>query len=193
MEKAQSNMNRLPFAQKEDQLASINAAITSLDQLAVENQDIQDLLALRQESFNRLYDLSLATAQLISAVSSNIPEAAESSLQCLSKLNKSSAIVPTQPEETNTNSIIGGKYLNQILALINEFAQQPNPNLITAVELEQRLNQVFEFAEKKEIIPPVPEDQSWKLLRQKHIPLYNKINALGQEEESSEEKQDNKQ
>ena len=175
------------LGRQQEPLEVVREAVDALAEIKHENEKIQETIALRQETFGKLTDLSLAAAQLIGAIDSGVPEVETSSLQCLSKLDKSTTIVPNKPEdEADASPQIGSKILNQILVMVAEFSQQPNLNLISSVQFEQKLNKVFEFAEKKSIIPTVKNNESWKALTQSHLLLYQKLNSINEQEDAGE-------
>ena len=153
------------LGRQQEPLEVVREAVDALAEIKHENEKIQETIALRQETFGKLTDLSLAATQLIGATT----------------------IVPNKPEdEADASPQIGSKILNQILVMVAEFSQQPNLNLISSVQFEQKLNKVFEFAEKKSIIPTVKNNESWKALTQSHLLLYQKLNSINEQEDAGE-------
>ena len=69
---------------------------------------------------------------------------------------------------------------NQILAVIVEDIQKANGNmnLISLMDLETKLNQLFAFAEEKEIIPETDDSKGWKKAMLAHQSLFEKIQQL---------------
>ncbi|KAK8886028.1 hypothetical protein M9Y10_041487 [Tritrichomonas musculus] len=179
--------------QQQQQLALLEEAMKSrkeIELLTEETNKLKEKLTMKQDTLNRLQKLCLASASLLNSVDSTSTETEMSSLKCLTKLDQSTAVVPTENEEEEDQmKLIVGKYLNQILAVIVDFSEQNNGNLniINLVQLEQKLNQLFAFAESKEIIPRVEESQSWKKGVALHKPLFDKITEINDSKDDDEE------
>ncbi|KAH0790184.1 hypothetical protein GPJ56_005920 [Histomonas meleagridis] len=152
-----------------------------IDAMNEENNRIKEKLARSQETLQRLQNLCIASASLIDQ--KNIEP---SSLKYLSKLSDSTAVVPnkTKDEEDQTKLIIG-KYLNQILAVIVDFTEQnSNPNILSMLQLENTLYQLFKFAEEKELVPKRADNEGWKQGMAVHGALAEQIlNTLENDEE----------
>ena len=179
--------------QQQKQLALLEEAMKSrkdIEILTEETSKLKEKLSIKQDTLNRLQKLCLASASLLNSVDSSSAETEMSSLKCLTKLDQSTAVVPTENEEEEDQmKLIVGKYLNQILAVIVDFSEQNNGNmnLINLIQLEQKLNQLFAFAESKEIIPKVDEAQSWKKGVALHKPLIDKITEINDQKDEEEE------
>lgn len=161
-----------------------------------ENDKLIQKLASQQEKLLRLNDLSLASASLIGSINSPSKEAEKSSLITLAKLDKSSALKEENEKEDEASpGLIGGKYLNQIMAIIADatlYSSEP-ANLISQVQLEKKLESVFDFGEKKGIIPKVESQKSWKAQTFRHEPLYKNISSLTKSEEEEEKDKEEKE
>jgi hypothetical protein len=90
--------------------------------------------------------------------------------------------------------LIVGKYLHQILSVIAEFAQTHAGNLsiISLLQLESKLNQLFAFAEEREIIPQTDESHGWKKGMLAHQELFAQLQKVlegeaGGEDESGDQ------
>ncbi|OHT10244.1 hypothetical protein TRFO_04248 [Tritrichomonas foetus] len=114
-----------------------------------------------------------------------------SSLQCLTKLDQSTAVKPTDDDEEESQAkLIVGKYLNQLLAVLVDFSEQNqnNMNILSLLQLEKKLSSLFAFAEQKEIIPETEETQGWKKGVAQHQQLADRImQIMGQDEEDANE------
>ena len=180
------------MSRTQDQLAILQDAMNSRKQIELlteETERLKEKLASRQELLNRLNKLCLAAATLAGSVDSGSSETEPSSLKLLSKLSESNAVEPTEPEdEQDAAKAIVGKYLNQILAVIFSIGEesQGNLNILTLINLEEKLQQLFAFAENKGIIPPTEENQGWKLQFAKHKPIADKIKSV-MENDAAEE------
>jgi hypothetical protein len=67
-----------------------------------------------------------------------------SSLQCLTMLDQSTAVVFPAPEKIEDGAkLITGKYLNQLLAVFVDFAEQnqEDVNIVSVLQLELKLKQ----------------------------------------------------
>lgn len=181
MKSALNNFIAYKMQNQQQQLALLQAAMQSrkeIDALTEETNKLKEKIALKQESLNRLQKLSLSSASLVASVDNTSSETEMSSLKCLTKLKQSTAVIPDEKDKDEDEiKLIVGKYLNQLLAVIVDFSQQNNGNLnlITLLQLEERLNQLFTLAEDRDIIPKVKETESWKSLVAQHKPLVQKI------------------
>lgn len=154
--------------QEREQLAQLEGVMEAhkrVMSLNEENEKLKEKLAARQEILNRLQKLTIAAASLVGSVDSTSPETEQSSLQCLVKLEQSTAVSPDspEPEEIGVEMIIG-KYLNQVLAVIVEATQEANGemDLISLIQLAMKLKQLFLLAEEKDIITTTEEGKGWK-------------------------------
>jgi hypothetical protein len=153
-----------------------------------DNSRLQYKLASQREVAARLQQLTLAAAGLMGSVDSTVPETEPSSLKTLAKLDQSSAIAPIdEPPATDEGKLLTGKYLNQLLTVLVEFAEQNQEdwNVVSLSQLEQKYKALFAFAESKEIIPASAPDKGWKKKFQVREPFYAKINELLQSEPDS--------
>lgn len=170
--------------QQQRQLAILEEALKTrkrIDAIQEENDQIKESLATKQAILARLNQMSLAAASLIGSVDNTAETVEPTSLACLSKLDQSNAVVgEKEEEEEDTTKMIAGKYLNQILAVIVDDIQKGNGglNLISLMDLETKLNQLFAFAEEKEIIPETDGSKGWKKAMIAHQGLFEKIQGL---------------
>ena len=170
------------------------SARKNIDVITEETNRLKQKLTERQETLNRLQKLCIAASSLLNSVDSSAEETEISSLQCLSKLDQSTAVSPTEPEnEGDEFKLPVGKYLNQILAVLVDFSEQNqnNLNILSLIKLEQRLTQLFTFAEQKEIIPVTDANQSWKKGVAQHKEIFDRVQQLmsQDDEEPAEEGQ----
>lgn len=174
----------------QQQLALLQNAMKTHAQnelIAQEDARIKERIAIQQDTLNRLQKLSLASASLLSSVDSTAPETEISSLKCLAKLAQSTAVTPeTDKEDEDQVKLIVGKYLNRILASMVDFIEhkQGPLNILSMLELEDKIGQLFAFAEENEIIPETKEGKkdSWKTYRAQHQQLRTKITELLQKQ-----------
>ncbi|OHT15401.1 hypothetical protein TRFO_14169 [Tritrichomonas foetus] len=180
---------------QQQQLAMLEDAMNTrkrIDALTEETDRLKMKLSARTEILNRLQKLSLASASLLGSVDSSSTNTEMSSLQFLSKLDQSTAVNNTNDEtEDDQLKLIVGKYLNQILAVLVSFSEENsgNLNILSLMQIENKLNQLFAFAEQKEIIPVTEATESWKKGMAQHQQLFDKINSIFNqaEEETNEE------
>lgn len=187
--------------QQQRQLAILEDAMKAhkrIEAITEENEKLKETLANHQAVLNRLQNLSLAAATLLGSVDSTATETEPSSLQCLAKLDRSEAVVPTnKDEDEDAVKLIIGKYLNQILAVIVQNIQecQGKMDIISLLKLETTVNQLFQFAEEKQIIPETDENNGWKKAMNMHQKLFAQIQQLiggpaAEEEDFAEEEQE---
>ena len=74
------------------------SARKNIDVITEETNRLKQKLTERQETLNRLQKLCIAASSLLNSVDSSAEETEISSLQCLSKLDQSTAVSPTEPE-----------------------------------------------------------------------------------------------
>lgn len=182
--------------QQQRQLAILEEALKAnkrIEAINDENEKLKETLASRQAVLNRLQNLSLAAASLLGSVDSTAKETEPSSLECLAKLDRSDAVVPKDNEEDEDSvKLIIGKYLNQLLAVVVQNIQecQGKMDIISLLKLESTINQLFAFAEEKQIIPETDENNGWKKAMLMHQKLFAQIQQLiggGVEEEEANE------
>jgi hypothetical protein len=150
-------------------------------------------LALRQATLQRLQQLSLAAASLLSSVDSTSPQTEPSSLQVLAKLPHAVAVAASQgPKDEDQVKAIVGKYLNQLLVLIVQSSKQGEQglNIISLVDLELKLHERFAFAEQHDIIPKTGDTVGWKNGAKAHQPLYEQIISSGKAASADDETED---
>ena len=183
--------------QQQQQLQMLQDAMNArkqIDEITEETNKLKERLASRQETLNRLQKLSLATSTLLNSVDSTTNETEPSSLNFLSKLGQSTAISNdnnTEQDEDNTKLIVG-KYLNQIMAVLVAYSEENQGPLtiLSLMEIENKLNQLFAFAEQKEIIPVTEATQSWKKGMAQHQQLFAQINSILSQDDNEKETHD---
>jgi hypothetical protein len=163
---------------QQEQLRLLSEAMNShkkAEAVASENGRLTELLASRQLTLKRLQQLTLAASALVSSVDSSTTETEPSSLQCLVKLDQSTAIVPIEEEKVEDSAkVITGKYLNQLLATVVSALDQTqgNPSIVSFLKLELSLHQSYNFAEQNQLIPVTDENRSWKKGMKSHEKLF---------------------
>ncbi|KAK8833879.1 hypothetical protein M9Y10_037832 [Tritrichomonas musculus] len=178
--------------QQQQQLAILEEAMKSRKQIEIlteETNRLKEKLSSRQEILNRLQQLCLSSATLLGSVDSTSTETEPSSLKLLTKLDQSTAVVPTEDENDDDQiKLIVGKYLNQLLAVIYSIAEEANGNvnIMTLINMEDKLHQLFAFAESKGIIPVTNENQSWKKGVLQHKPISDKIKSIMAEDDQDQ-------
>lgn len=165
----------------EQQLEALNGIIETknkIEALREENAALKEKLRANLQTIDDLHKLDLAAASLIT---SSIDA---TSLKCLSKLDQSATVVPNRSKDEDSNNdqskMIIGKFLNHLLTMVADFAQQnkDNCNIFTIYELEKKLTQMFQFAEDKELIPETEENEGWKKNNAVHEQFFNQIKSL---------------
>lgn len=178
--------------QQQQQLAILEEAMKSKKQIEIlteETSRLKEKLSSRQEILNRLQQLCLSSATLIGSVDSTSNETEPSSLKLLTKLDQSNAVVPNEDENDDDQvKLIVGKYLNQLLAVIYSISEESNGNIniMTLINMEDKLHQLFAFAESKGIIPVTNENQGWKKGVLQHKPISDKIKSIMQEDDNDQ-------
>lgn len=152
-----------------------------VEQITEANNKLRQQIMERQEIFERLSQLTLSSAALLSSVDSTAPVTEMSSVKCLSKLEESSAVSgeDEKPEEDAVKVIIG-KYLNNLLVTLVEFAEK-NPEQIDILgmqDIEEGMAGLYEFAEEKGIIPETKPTEGWKQSIAIHKQLFEKLTAI---------------
>jgi hypothetical protein len=123
-------------------------------------------------------------------VDSSASETEPSSLQCLTKLDQSNAVVPTEPENIeDAPKAITGKYLNQLLAIVvNGLQPTDGPlTILSCLKLELSLAQSFAFAEQKSLIPATDATRSWKKGMKSHEQLFQLLKSTVEDEADDDE------
>jgi hypothetical protein len=141
------------------------------------NENLQLSLSLRGRTIDRLQQLTIASASLISSVDSTSAETEPSSLQVLSRLGSSTAITPEDEPEPDFTKEIAAKLLNEILAVVVKALQERKGSLsiIQLSQLELQLSQIVRSAETKEVIPKTEDGTGWKKRAAMHQPIYAQI------------------
>ena len=170
--------------------------LKKIEAMTEENEKLREKLALRQATLKRLEKLTLAATMLLDNVDSSADQTEMSCLSCLSRLDKSSAVNPTEDEaeEEDTAKLIVGKYLNQLLALVFNYVRERDGKLelVGLLGLAEELKKQFVLAEKEELIPVTEENKGWKegvMLQRKILEAISGAGAPAGDEEDDEEKE----
>lgn len=170
--------------------------LKKIEAMTEENETLREKLALRQATLKRLEKLTLAATMLLDTVDSTADQTEMSCLSCLSRLDKSSAVNPTEDEaeEEDTAKLIVGKYLNGLLATIFDDVckRSGTMDLVALLGLAEKLEKRFVLAEKEELIPMTEENQGWKegvQLQKKILKALSGAAAPAEEEDGDEEKE----
>ncbi|EAX95491.1 hypothetical protein TVAG_222880 [Trichomonas vaginalis G3] len=151
-----------------------------VEQMEEENDKIRQQIQTRQETFERLNQLSLAAATLLGSVDSSAPVTEMSSAKCLSKLEESDAVNGENDHfEDDQVKIIVGKYINHLLSKLVDFAER-NPEQIDIFgmqEIEDEMSQLYIFGEDKKIIPTTKPTEGWKQSAAVHHQLFEKLHS----------------
>jgi hypothetical protein len=85
-----------------------------------------------------------------------------------------------------------GKYLSRLLSLIaaNLRQKREDLNVVALLQIEAKLNEMFKFAEDRQIIPRTEPDASWKKGMLAHNELFAKLKQALQDDDAGEEDAD---
>lgn len=174
---------------QEQQIQALKKALEAqknIQAIQMENDQIRQKIDRRQDDFERLSKLTLSAASLLNSVDSSAKETEISSVKCLSKIEESSAVTGEEKEEDDQVKQVVGKYLNELLVTLAGFASanENTVDIFTMEKIEEALNQLFKFAEVKQIVPPTKDGEGWKTSLASHQAIFAKIHEImGQKEE----------
>lgn len=165
--------------EQQQQLEIINGIVQAksrIEAIREENRQLKEKILARVAINSRLQKLSLAAASLIAAAPSD-----PTSLKCLAMVDRSAAVAQEKGDEEESNlQNVAGKFLNQMLSVVADFAQQEKESftIFSMLELEKKLAQMFQFAEDNDIIPKTDDGEGWKGQKAAHDEIANQIQAI---------------
>lgn len=167
-----------------DQNSAIMKAMEThkkVQELTEANNKLRQQIQERQEIFERLSQLTLSSAALLSSVDSTAPVTEMSSVKCLSKLEESSAVNgEDEKKDEDQVKLIIGKYLNHLLVKLVDFAEK-NPEQIDILgmqDIEEGMAELYHFAEDRGIIPETKPTDGWKQSVAIHQQLFEKLKSI---------------
>jgi hypothetical protein len=172
------------------QLQGLMESQRRIEEVTSQNDALRRSLVGRSDTINRLHQLTIATATLLTSVDSSSPQTEPSSLQLLTKLPASTAVTPDPDDaEPDLAKAITGKFLSQLLTLVVQVTRDKKGDLgfQLIVQLEEQINALLRMAEQKQLIPRTDEKAGWKKKISEHQPIYDRMAEITKPSDDEEE------